>query len=125
VVGERLHKVHRQHLGTQARAVGREVSLYRGAVPQASSAALAAQLLDRHTSPTDAVLRAERIGRVQQALDSLQDVDREIVALRIFKQLSCAEAAQVLGIGKSAAAKRYIRAMKRLGEALGGCGAGQ
>ena len=61
VVGERLMKLHRHHLGTQMRDAGREVSLYRGALPAASSAALAAQLLGRHTSPTQALLRAERI----------------------------------------------------------------
>src|SRR5262249_12932119 len=55
VVGERLLKLHRHHLGTQMRDAGREVSLYRGALPAASSAALAAQLLGKHTSPTQAV----------------------------------------------------------------------
>src|SRR5262245_13010772 len=33
VVGERLMKLHRHHLGTQMRDAGREVSLYRGALP--------------------------------------------------------------------------------------------
>jgi hypothetical protein len=36
-------------------------SLHRGALPAASSAALAAQLLGTHTSPTQAVVRTERI----------------------------------------------------------------
>jgi RNA polymerase sigma-70 factor (ECF subfamily) len=36
------------------------------------------------------------------------------VALRHFEQLSRAETAQVLGISEAAAAKRYIRALKRL-----------
>src|SRR5947208_1070578 len=35
VVGERLLKLHRFHLGTQMRDAGREVSLYRGALPSA------------------------------------------------------------------------------------------
>src|SRR5262245_42677558 len=39
VTGQRLVALHRHHLGTQARDAGREVSLYRGALPQASSAA--------------------------------------------------------------------------------------
>src|SRR5438045_8375268 len=39
VVGERLTKVHREHLGTQARDAGREVSLYRGPMPAPSSPA--------------------------------------------------------------------------------------
>lgn len=118
VVGERLIRLHRHHLGTQMRDAGREVSLYRGALPAASSAALAAQLLGRHTSPTQAAVRAERILRVQEALNALEPVDREILSLRHFEELAAAETAQVLGIEESAAAKRYFRALKRLKETL-------
>jgi RNA polymerase sigma-70 factor (ECF subfamily) len=114
VVGERLTTLHRQHLGTQMRDAGREVSLYHGALPMASSAALAAQLVGKHTSPTEAAIRAERILRLQEALNTLDPIDREILSLRNFEQLSRAETAQVLGIEESAAAKRYIRALKRL-----------
>jgi RNA polymerase sigma-70 factor (ECF subfamily) len=71
VVGERLARLHRHHLGTHLRDAGREVSLYRAAMPVASSAALAAQLLGKHTSPTQAAIRAERMLRLQEALNSL------------------------------------------------------
>jgi RNA polymerase sigma-70 factor (ECF subfamily) len=118
VVGERLLKVHRQHIGTQMRDASLEISLYQGALPVASSAALAAQLLGKHTSPTQAVVRAERILRLQEALNSLDPMDREILSLRHFEELTAAEAGQVLGIEKAAAAKRYIRALKRLKEIL-------
>ncbi len=118
VVGERLTTLHRQHLGAQMRDARREVSLYRGALPEASSAALAAQLLGRHTSPTEAAVRAERMLRLQEALNGLDAIDREVLSLRHFEQLSRAETAQVLGIEEGAAAKRYIRALKRLKEAL-------
>src|SRR5262245_53016389 len=118
VVGERLMKLHRRHLGSQMRDARREVSLYRGALPAASSAALAAQLLGRHTSPTQAAIRAERILRVQDALNALDPVDREILSLRHFEELTAAEAAQVIGIEESAAAKRYFRALKRLKDLL-------
>src|SRR5438874_3855566 len=37
VTGQRLMRVHRQHLGAALRDAGREVSLYRGALPEASS----------------------------------------------------------------------------------------
>jgi RNA polymerase sigma-70 factor (ECF subfamily) len=114
VVGERLMKLHRYHLGTQMRDAGLEVSLYRGALPQASSAALAAQLLGRQTSPTQAAARAERILRLQEALNTLDPMDREVLSLRHFEELTLAETAQVLGIEESAAAKRYVRALKRL-----------
>ena len=125
VVGERLMKLHRHHLGTQMRDAGREVSLYRGALPAASSAALAARLLGRHTSPTQAILRAERILRLQEALNTLDPIDREVLSLRHFEELTAAETARVLGIEESAAAKRYFRALKRLREVLTAMPGGQ
>jgi RNA polymerase sigma-70 factor (ECF subfamily) len=124
VVGERLAQLHRHHLGTHLRDAGREVSLYRGPMPVASSAALAAQLLGRHTSPTQAAVRAERLLRLQEALNSLDAIDREILSLRHFEELSRAETATVLGIQESAVAKRYVRALKRLKDVLAGMGGG-
>jgi RNA polymerase sigma-70 factor (ECF subfamily) len=118
IVGERLTNLHRHHLGFKMRDAGREVSLYREALPEASSAALASMLLGQHTSPTQAALRAERMLRVQEAVNSLDPVDREVLALRHFEQLSRAEAAQVLGISEDAGAKRYVRALKRLKDVL-------
>ena len=117
-VGRRLTTLHRHHLGTRMRDAGLEVSLYRDALPEASSAALASMLLGRHTSPTQAALRAERLLRVQEALNSLDAIDREVLALRHFEQLGRAEAAQVLGISQNAGAKRYFRALKRLKDVL-------
>ena len=114
VVGERLLKLHRHHLGTKMRDAGLEVSLYRGAFPAASSAALAAQLLGKHTSPTQAVLRTERLLRLQEAVNTLDPMDREVLSLRHFEELTLGETAQVLDITEAAAAKRYIRALKRL-----------
>jgi RNA polymerase sigma-70 factor (ECF subfamily) len=114
IVGERLLKLHRRHLGTQMRDAGLEVSIYRGALPAASSAALAAQLLGKHTSPTQAAVRAERMMRLQEALTALEPIDREILSLRHFEEMTIVETALSLGIEESAAAKRYIRALKRL-----------
>jgi len=118
VVGERLAKLHRKHLA-QVRDVGREVSLFREALPAASSAALAAHLLGKHTSPTQAAVRAERLIRLQEAINALDPIDREILSLRHFEELSRSEAAQALGIEEAAAAKRYVRALKRLKDLLG------
>ena len=97
---------------------GREVSLYRGPMPAASSAALAAHLLGRETSPTQAAVRAERLLRLQEALNALDPLDREILSLRHFEELTHAEAARVLEIQEAAAAKRYVRALKRLKDVL-------
>ena len=120
IAGQKLIAAHRQHLGAQMRDAGREVSLYRGALPEASSASLAAQLLGRFTSVSRAAERAELQIRVQEALNGMDPLDREVLALRHFEMLSNAETAQVLGIRKSAASNRYIRALKRLKEILNG-----
>jgi RNA polymerase sigma-70 factor, ECF subfamily len=114
VVGQRLMTLHRRHLGAQLRDAGREVSLFREALPAASSAALAAQLLGKFTSPTQAAMRAERMLRLQEALNALDPIDREVLSLRHFEELTRVEAAQVLGITEAATAKRYVRALKRL-----------
>jgi len=118
--GQRLMRLHRQHLGAAMRDAGREVSLHRGALPQASSVSLAEQLLGRVTSASRAVERAEIQLQLQTALNGMDEMDREIIALRHFEELSNAEAAQVLGLETSAASKRYIRALKRLQEILKG-----
>jgi RNA polymerase sigma-70 factor (ECF subfamily) len=115
---QKLVDLHRRHLGAKARDATREVSLYDGALPQATSAVLASQLLGRNTSPSQAAVRAEMQLRLQEALNGMDEIDREVIALRHFEQLSNGEAAQVLGINASAASTRYVRAMKRLKDVL-------
>src|SRR5690349_9177651 len=58
IAGNKLRELHRHHLGTQMRDARREVSLYRGALPETTSAALAAQLLGHQTRPSEAAIRA-------------------------------------------------------------------
>ena len=48
----------------------------------------------------------------------MESTDREVLALRHFEQLTNGEAAQSLGIQERAAAKRYVRALKRLKDLL-------
>ena len=71
-------------------------------------------LLGRLTYPSNAAIRAEQILQVQEAVNSLDPLDREVVALRHFENLTRAETALVLGITEEAGAKRYIRALKKL-----------
>jgi RNA polymerase sigma-70 factor, ECF subfamily len=118
LAGQKLVTLHRHHLGTEMRDVSREVSLYRGRLPETSSAALAAQLLGRDTRPSEAAIRAEMKIRLQEALNRMDPLDREVLALRHFEQLSLAETAQVLGITESGASRRHLRAVKRLKEVL-------
>ena len=112
--------LHRHHLGAKMRDAGLEVSLHRGALPQASSVSLAELLLGRLTSPTRAAQRAEMQRRLQEALNGMDPIDREVLVLRHFEELTNAEAARVLGLEETAASNRYIRALKRLKEILAG-----
>ena len=118
LTGQRLQLIHRHHLGTQMRDAGRELSLHRGAMPQATSVSLAAQLLGRFTSVTQAVQRAEMQMILQEAINQMDPIDREILALRHFEELSNEETARVLEIKSSAASSRHIRALKRLRDVL-------
>ena len=77
-------------------------------------------LLGRLTSPTRAALRAELQLRVQEVLNAMDPIDREILTLRHFEELNNTETAQVLEISKTAASNRYVRALKRLKDALAG-----
>ena len=70
------------------------------------------------TSASKAAIRAEHKLIVQEALNGMDPIDREVLALRHFEHLSNDETAQVLGLTKSAASNRYIRALKRLKEIL-------
>ena len=118
MTGLKLAEVHRRHLGAQMRDADREVSLHRGGLPEADSASLAAQLLGKLTTPSQAAVRAEQRLFVQEALNRMDPLDREVLALKHFEQLSTAEMAQVLGLSRAGAGSRYLRAIKRLREVL-------
>jgi RNA polymerase sigma-70 factor (ECF subfamily) len=117
IAGHKLLEVHRHHLGTPMRDARREIALH-GGLPGATSAAIALQLLGHATRPSEAAMRAEVKVRLQEALNDMDPLDREILALRHIEQLTNAEAARVLGIKEAAAGKRYLRALERLREIL-------
>jgi RNA polymerase sigma-70 factor (ECF subfamily) len=74
--------------------------------------------MGRLSSPSQDAIRSEQTTALREAFDVLEPIDREILALRHFEQLSNGEAAAVLGIDKSAASKRYGRALRRLKDVL-------
>ncbi len=115
ITGQKILELHRTHLGAQARDARREkISLHHGPMPEATSAALAANLMGRRTDPPDAAIRAEIKMRLQEGLNSLDEIDREVLTLRHFEHLSTSETAQELGITEAAAKKRHLRAIRRL-----------
>ncbi len=114
--GQKLIDLHRRHLNVRMRDAGREVAVHYAAAPAASSVALAAQLLGRLTTASNAAIRKETQLRVQEALNAMDDIDREVLTLRHFEMLTNEETASVLGISKTAASNRYIRALMRMKE---------
>jgi RNA polymerase sigma-70 factor (ECF subfamily) len=118
LTGQRLIDLHRQHLGTRMRNAGLEVSLHHGDFPRASSASLAELLMGRLTTASRAVIRGETQLRVQEALNAMDPIDREVLVLRHFEMLSNEETAQALGLKPSAASNRHLRALKRLKEIM-------
>jgi RNA polymerase sigma-70 factor, ECF subfamily len=117
VTMQRLVEVHRQHLGAKMRDAGREVAMGGGG-PLAASSAKIAEFVGDLTSPSQAAQRAETLAQLERALDGLDPIDREVLALRHFEELSNQETAAVLGIQPAAASKRYVRALERLKGAL-------
>ncbi|HVL10927.1 MAG TPA: sigma-70 family RNA polymerase sigma factor [Gemmata sp.] len=116
VVGQRLADVHREHLA-QKRNATRDVRMYGGG-PGADSACLAAMLLGNLTSPSGAATKNEAFARLEEALEQMDPIDREVLALRHFEELSNNETAALLGIEPPAASKRYVRALARLKQIL-------
>ncbi len=100
------------------RDAGREMHGGRGPFSQTTSFSLAASLLGHFTSPTFAARRAELADQLQAALDGMDPIDREVLALRHFEELSNSEVAETLGIEQKAASIRYVRALRRLKEIL-------
>jgi RNA polymerase sigma-70 factor (ECF subfamily) len=87
-------------------------------MPGASTTTLAARLMGTLTSPSNAAMRAERKIRLQMTLNRIDPLDREILVLRHYEQMTNGVAAAALGLEKSATSKRYTRALQRLKEIL-------
>jgi len=117
VVGQRIADVHREHLAGK-RDAGRDIGIDRGA--NTDSTCLAARLLGPGSSPSQAAQRHEIFAQLETALASMDPLDREVLALRHFEELSNGETAEALGIQPAAASKRYVRALARLKEILEG-----
>jgi RNA polymerase sigma-70 factor (ECF subfamily) len=109
-----LVDIHRRHLGAQKRNAGQEFSIDQGWAVSSTSSSLSFHLMDHLTTPSEAALRQEMTQKLHSALNDMRDLDREVLALRHFEQLTNRESAQVLGISEQAASDRYVRALTKL-----------
>ncbi len=111
LAGYKLLETHRRHLGVKARTAAREISIYGGPLPEATTTRLAEKLLGRISTPSQLASRAEMKVHLQEALNQMEPLDREAIALRHFEHMSNAEAAMALNLSEAAASSRYLRAM--------------
>jgi len=116
IVNQQLVDLHRQHLQAEMRDARKEISIDQPAVSLHTSLAMAAHLVGQATSPSRAFSRVERIATLEEALNQMEPIDREVIALRHFEELTNTEVAAVLDIDVQAASKRYVRAIKRMKE---------
>ena len=114
ILKQTLIDVHRRHLEAEMRDAGREIAIEGHRYPQATSASLALQLVGHLTSPSQAAARAELLEKVEQVIEGMDHIDREVLALRHFEELTNSEVAEVLDIQPKAASVRYVRAVRRL-----------
>ncbi len=116
MTSQALAEARRRHIRTQMRDAEREAAPAHGT--SVTSANAVEFLIASQTSPSEAARRSETRARVLEALEQLEPLDREILALRHFEGLSNEDASLELGIEPAAASKRYVRALQRLRPAL-------
>lgn len=116
VTGQTLIDVHRRHLGAKMRNAAMEVP------PPPNSHSISGRMVGTLTSPSQAAMRAELRQQLEEALDRMDEIDREVLVLRHFEELSNKEVAEVLGLQENAASNRYVRALARLKGLLDGAG---
>ena len=118
IVNQTLIELHRRHLGAEKRNAARDVPLQGMGSSDATSSAMAFHLMGNLTSPSSAFNRVELARQLDTALQGMNEIDREVLALRHFEELSNTETARVLNMSEQAASGRYIRALGRLRQIL-------
>jgi RNA polymerase sigma-70 factor (ECF subfamily) len=115
---DRMIDAHRMHRGAARRSLDREQALDHAATADHSAFDLAALIRDRELTPAAAATHHELERRFQAAVEQLDEIDREVILMRHFEQLSNGEVAQTLKLSDAAAGMRYLRAMRRLRDLL-------
>lgn len=118
VVSQIMIDLHRRYLGAKMRDVNREVSLNHGGAASTGTGWLCDRLADSLTRPSQFAVRNEMLKQLRVALQSLAAIDRQVLVLRHLEELSNHEVAEILGIDRFAASKRYLRALQRLRTAM-------
>jgi len=114
IAKDHMIDAHRRHRRAQKRSLDREQPIVPAAFSDRSSIELAAQFVDQEATPATEAVRQELGRRLQAALATLAEDDRELILMRHFEELSNQEVAAALGLSEAAASMRYLRALRRL-----------
>ncbi len=118
IAKDHIIDAHRRHRQAQRRSLDREQRIVPAVLADHSSYELAGQFIDPELTPASEAIRREMQRRLDAAITDLDEDDREIILLRHREQLANQEAARALGLSEAAASMRYLRAVRRLREAL-------
>jgi RNA polymerase sigma-70 factor, ECF subfamily len=112
-----LIDIHRNHTRDK-RDPNREIAIACSPYGHTTSISIARFLLDDVTSPSQAAVREEEYQQLELALESMNETDREVIAMRHFEHLNNQQVAEVLNLSPTAASNRYVRAAAKLTEIL-------
>ena len=111
---DRVLVTHRQHFAIEKRDVRREkASIVGGDSPSDGSGI---DLSSSSFTPGTTAIHLEWKRVLQEKMGRLDPIDREILQLRHFQELSNREVAAKLQLTTAAASKRYTRALRKLKE---------
>jgi RNA polymerase sigma-70 factor (ECF subfamily) len=74
--------------------------------------------VDPAPQPEEALIRKEEQAQLQEALDSLEDTQRQIITLRVVNDLSYTEIAEILDLKEGTVKSRLSRARENLRKKL-------
>jgi RNA polymerase sigma-70 factor (ECF subfamily) len=118
IAKDRIIDAHRRHRVSAKRSIDREQALIVPGDNDHSTMELAGKLCDPSLTPAAAATQREIAKQVELAIGMLPDVDREIILMRHYEQLSNQDIAAVLQLSEPAASMRYLRALRRLRELI-------
>ena len=119
IAWECLVDLYHRHVTTKKRTVDRERPL--GMRLSDRSTMDLGRLIARNVkSPSEALVQKEMQARLREALERLDEKDRDVLVMRHLEQLSIGEIAAVLEVSPGAVKMRRLRAIERLRKLLGG-----
>ena len=118
IMTDRLIDAHRRHRVSKKRSVDLEQAPVVASNLDHSTIQFGPQITDGELTPAANAIHKEMQRLFVEAVEEMDDQDREIIVMRHFEQLTNQEVAKVLDLTEPAASMRYLRAFRRLKKKL-------